>query len=121
LVQGPEGDEKHCGSLAELILRVLDQLGMHCFPERPTSGSLDTAFASLIGPLLLKTVWRYQDGASGQNGQYVIHPDFADACFRLPGNKVFNRTGKHIWQAIRIVAEQWRDELRYSSREGAFK
>jgi hypothetical protein len=120
LVQGPEGDEKHCGSLAELILRVLDQLGMHCFPERPTSGSLDTAFASLIGPLLLKTVWRYQDGASGQNGQYVIHPDFADACFRLPGNKVFNRTGKHIWQAIRIVAEQWRDDLRYSSREGAF-
>lgn len=120
LVQGPEGDEKHCGSLAELTLRVLDYLGMHCFPERPTPGSLDTALASLIGPLLVKTVWRYQDGASGQNGQYVIHPDFADACFRLQGNKVFNRTGKHIWQAIRIVAEQWRDELRYSSREGAF-
>lgn len=120
LVQSPEGDERHCGSLAELLLRVLDHLGMHCFPERPSSGSLDTALASLIGPLLLKTVWRYQDGASGQNGQYLIHPDFADACFRLPGNKVFNRTGKHIWQAIRIVAEQWRDELRYSSREGAF-
>jgi len=120
LVQGPEGDEKHCGSLAELILRVLDHLGMHCFPERPTPGSLDTALAGLIGPLLVKTVWRYQDGASGQNGQYLIHPEFADACFRLQGNKVFNRTGKHIWQAIRIVAEQWRDELRYSSREGAF-
>ncbi|WP_427551052.1 hypothetical protein ACQE3D_17455 [Methylomonas sp. MS20] len=120
LVQGPEGDEMYCGNLAELILRVLDHLGMHCFPERPTPGSLDTAIASMIGPLLVKTVWRYQDGASGQNGQYLIHPDFADACFRLPGNKVFNRTGKHIWQAIRIVAEQWRDELRYSSREGAF-
>lgn len=120
LVQGPEGDEKHCGSLAELILRVLDHLGMHCFPERPTPGSLDTALASMIGPLLVKMVWRYQDGASGQNGQYLIHPEFADACFRLQGNKVFNRTGKHIWQAIRIVGEQWRDELRCSSREGAF-
>lgn len=120
LVQGPEGDERHCGSLAELILRVLDHLGMHCFPERPSSGSLDTVLASLIGPLLVKMVWRYQDGASGQNGQYLIHPDFADTCFRLQGNKVFNRTGKHIWQAIRVVAEQWRDELRYSSREGAF-
>jgi hypothetical protein len=120
LVQGPEGDERHCGSLAELMLRVLDHLGMHCFPERPVPGSLDTALAGMIGPLLVKTVWRYQDGASGQNGQYLIHPDFADACFRLQGNKVFNRTGKHIWQAIRIVAEQWRDELRCSSREGAF-
>jgi len=120
LVQGPEGDERHCGTLAELILRVLDHLGMHCFPDRPTPGSLDTALASMIGPLLVKTVWRYQDGASGQNGQYLIHPNFADTCFRLPGNKVFNRTGKHIWQATRIVAEQWRDELRYSSREGAF-
>jgi hypothetical protein len=120
LVQGPEGDERHCGSLAELILRVLDHLGMHCFPKRPTPESLDTALASMIGPLLVRMVWRYQDGASGQNGQYLIHPEFADACFRLQGNKVFNRTGKHIWQAIRIVAEQWRDELRCSSREGAF-
>ena len=112
LVQGPEGDERHCGSLAELILRVLDHLGMHCFPERPTPGSLDTALASMIGLLLVKTVWRYQDGASGQNGQYVIHPDFADACFRLPGSKVFNRTGRFLWQSIRIVAEQWRSEIR---------
>jgi hypothetical protein len=118
LVQGPEGDERHCGSLAELILRVLDHLRMHCFPERPMPGSLDTELANLIGPLLVKSVWRYQYGASGQNGQYLIHPDFADACFRLQGNKVFNRTGKHIWQAIRIVAEQWCDEHRCSSREG---
>lgn len=112
LVQGTEGDETLCGSLAELILRVLDRLGMACFPERPTPGALDTLLAGMIGPLLVKTVWRYQDGASGQNGQYVIHPDFADACFRLPGNKVFNRTGKAIWQTIRIVAEQWCSEMR---------
>ncbi|MDO9142312.1 MAG: hypothetical protein Q7U38_18495 [Methylobacter sp.] len=110
LVQDTEGDERQCGSLAELILRVLDHLGMHCFPERPPPGSLDTALASLIGPLLVKTVWRYQDGASGQSGQYLIHPDFADACFRLPGSKVFNRTGRFLWQTIRIVAEQWRRE-----------
>lgn len=119
LIQGTEGDETLCGSFAVLILRVLDHLGMNCFPNRPSSAALDTALASLIGQLLVKAVWRYQDGASGQNGQYVIHPDFADVCFRLLGNKVFNRTGKHIWQAIRLVAEQWRDELRRSSPEGA--
>lgn len=111
-VQGPEGNERQCGSLAELMLRVLDHLGMDCFPYRPTSESLNTTLAGMIGPLLEKTVWRYQDGASGQSGQYWIHPDFADACFRLPGSKVFNRTGRFLWQAIRIVAEQWCSEMR---------
>jgi hypothetical protein len=118
LIQGHEGDETLCGSLAELILRSLDHLGGHCFPARPTPATLDGALAGMIGQLLTQTVWRYQDGASGQNGQYVIHPDFADACFRLPGSKVFNRTGRPIWQAIRLVAEQWRDERRSTSREG---
>jgi hypothetical protein len=118
LIQGPEGDETLCGSLAELILRSLDHLGVYCFPVRPTPATLDGVLAGMIGQLLIQTVWRYQDGASGQNGHYVIHPDFADACFRLPGSKVFNRTGRPIWQAIRLVAEQWRDERRSTSREG---
>ena len=112
LVQGPEGDETLCGTLAQLVLHTLKHLGVHCFPAQPDAVALDALLTSIIGQLLTQAVWRYQDGASGQNGQYVIHPHFADACFRLPGSKVFNRTGRHLWQSIRIVAEQWRCEMR---------
>lgn len=112
LVQGPEGDETLCGTLAQLVLLSLKHLGVHCFPAQPDAVALDALLASIIGQLLTQAVWRYQDGASGQNGRYLIHPHFADACFRLPGSKVFNRTGRHLWQSIRIVAEQWRSELR---------
>ncbi|MDD5267583.1 MAG: hypothetical protein PHO08_10705 [Methylococcales bacterium] len=112
LVQGPEGDETLCGTLAQLVLLTLKHLGVHCFPAQPDAVALDALLASIIGQCLTQAVWRYQDGASGQNGQYLIHPHFADACFRLPGSKVFNRTGRHLWQIIRIVAEQWRSEMR---------
>jgi len=116
-VQGPEGDETRCGTLAGLLLRALAHLGVSCFPQQPQAGQLDAQLASLVGLMLAQSVWRYQDGASGQDGEYLIHPVFADACFRLPGSKVFNRTGRHLWQAIRITAEQWRSELRSIRRE----
>lgn len=112
LVQGPEGDETLCGTLGQLVLLTLKHLGVHCFPAQPDAVALDALLASIIGQCLTQAVWRYQDGASGQNGQYLIHPHFADACFRLPGSKVFNRTGRLLWQSIRIVAEQWRSEMR---------
>lgn len=117
LVQGPEGDETLCGTLAQLVLRTLAQLNVHCFPAQPDAVALDALLAGIIGQLLTQSVWRYQDGASGQNGQYLIHPHFADACFRLPGSKVFNRTGRHLWQVFRIVAEQWRSEMRHTSHK----
>jgi len=117
LVQGPEGDETLCGTLAQLVLRTLAQLGVHCFPAQPDVVALDALLAGIIGQLLTQSVWRYQDGVSGQNGQYLIHPHFADACFRLPGSKVFNRTGRHLWQVFRIVAEQWRSEMRHTSHK----
>ncbi|AQY68542.1 hypothetical protein [Pseudomonas veronii] len=116
LVQGPEGDETPCGNLAELLLKSLSLLGIHCFPNTPTSVELNAQLAPLVGLLLSRRVWRYQDGSSGQNGQYQIHPLFADACFRLPGSKVFNRTGRLLWQAVRLSAEAMRDERRRSSR-----
>lgn len=122
LVQGPDGDETYCGSLAELLLKSLSFLGVHCFPHTPTPAELNAQLAPLVGLLLSRQVWRYQDGASGQNGQYLIHPLFADACFRLPGSKVFNRTGRLLWQAIRISAEAMRNDRRSAAtgqrREG---
>ena len=115
LVQGVEGDETRCGSLADLLLKSLAHLGISCFPRQPAPGELNDSLSSLVGLLLSRQVWRYQDGASGQNGLYQIHPSFADACFRLPGSKVFSRTGRMLWQAIRINAEAMRDERRSGS------
>ncbi|MBH3400073.1 hypothetical protein I5S60_10910 [Pseudomonas fluorescens] len=112
LVQGPEGDETRCGTLSDLLLKSLAYLDVHCFPRTPSSIELNAKLAPLVGLMLSRQVWRYQDGASGQNGQYLIHPLFADACFRLPGSTVFNRTGRLLWQAIRINAESLRNERR---------
>lgn len=116
VVLGPEGDEIPCGSLADLLLKCLDYLGVSCFPRRPTAAELNAQLSPLVGLLLDRQVWRYQDGASGQQGQYQIHSLFADACFRLPGSKVFNRTGRLLWQAVRVSAEALYQEHRRERR-----
>lgn len=104
-VVGLEGDEIRCGSLTDLLLKTLAALGVACFPNMPTSAELNSQLSPLVGLLLSRQVWRFQDGASGQLGEYHIHPLFADESYRLPGSKVFNRTGKLLWQAMRVSAE----------------
>jgi hypothetical protein len=39
---------------------------------------------------------------------------FADASYRLPGSKVFNRTGKLLWQAVRMSAEALYQEHKHA-------
>ena len=51
LVQGPEGDETLCGTLAQLVLHTLKHLGVQCFPAQPDAGALDALLASIIGQL----------------------------------------------------------------------
>lgn len=104
-VVGPEGDEICCGSLADLLLKTLASLGVACFPGMPTAAELNAQLSPLVGLLLSRQVWRFLDGASGQLGQYQIHPLFADESYRLPASKVFNRTGKLLWRAVRMSAE----------------
>jgi hypothetical protein len=76
-----------------------------CFPYQPTPAELNAQLSPLVGLLLKHSVWRYQDGASNQLGQYQIHPQFSDQCYSLPASRVFNRTGKSLWQAARLSAE----------------
>ncbi|HEH9403995.1 TPA: hypothetical protein SIA26_001461 [Aeromonas bestiarum] len=104
-VIGVEGDEVRCGSLADLLLKILASLGVTCFPSQPSPAELNTQLSPLVGLLLKHSVWRYQDGASSQLGQYQIHPQFSDQCYSLPASRVFNRTGKLLWQAARLSAE----------------
>lgn len=104
-VIGAEGDEVRCGTLAHLLLGMLARLGVACFPQQPSASELNTQLSPLVGLLLKNAVWRYQDGASNQLGQYQIHPHFSDQCYSLPASRVFNRTGKLLWQAARLAAE----------------
>jgi len=104
-VVGSEGDEVRCGSLADLLLKTLASLGVACFPHQPTPAELNLQLSPLVGLLLKHSVWRYQDGASSQLGQYQIHPQFSDQCYSLPASRVFNRTGKLLWQTARLAAE----------------
>lgn len=104
-VIGAEGDEVRCGSLADVLLKTLTSLGVSCFPHQPAAAELNAQLSPLVGVLLKQSVWRYQDGASSQLGQYQIHPQFSDQCYSLPASRVFNRTGKSLWQATRLAAE----------------
>lgn len=117
-VIGVEGDEVRCGSLADLLLRTLASLGVACFPYQPTAAELNAQLTPLVGLLLQHSVWRYQDGASSQLGQYQIHPRFSDQCYSLPASRVFNRTGKLLWQTIRLTAERWRQARPRVSMDG---
>lgn len=104
-VVGSEGDEVRCGTLADLLLAMLARLGVGCFPHQPTAAALNAQLSPLVGLLLKHAVWRFQDGASSQLGQYQIHPQFSDQCYSLPASRVFNRTGKLLWQSARLAAE----------------
>jgi hypothetical protein len=115
-VVGSEGDEIRCGSLADLLLKTLASLGVACFPGTPSMAELNAQLSPLVGLLLSRQVWRFQDGASGQLGQYQIHSLFADESYRLPGSKVFNRTGKLLWQVVRVSAEALYQEHKLAYR-----
>lgn len=110
LVQGIDGSELACGTLADLVLRTLAQLGMGSFPVRPSPEALNAQLSPLVGMLLARQVWRYVDAPSGARGQYQIHPDFADAAYRTLGSKVIRRGAGPLWQAVRMQAEAMRAE-----------
>ncbi len=112
LVQGPEGDEMLCGSLAELVLKVLKHLEMACFPAAPTLAELNQRLALLIGELLKRQIWQYREGGSNEQGQYLLHPDFTDTCFTIQGVKTFKLQGLPLWQAVRFQSEQWYKSLK---------
>lgn len=109
-VIGVEGDEVRCGTLAHLLLGMLARLGVACFSHQHSASELNTQLSPLVGLLLKHSVWRYQDGASSQLGQYQIHPQFSDQCYSLPASRVFNRTGKLLWQSARLAAEALYEE-----------
>ncbi|BAZ08871.1 hypothetical protein NIES4071_06770 [Calothrix sp. NIES-4071] len=115
VITTPTGEEVICGTLAELILRVLNHLGVFILTEHsPTEPlyltTLQERLAPIISALLQNKVWRFESGNSSQRLSYTIHPDFSNSCYRVLGSKSFNRLGNSVTSAIRGVCDGWVQE-----------
>jgi len=103
------GEEVKCGTLGELIERVLARLGVTLL--RPPGGrplDLDSRLGPVINLLLRERVWRIADfsGLTRRRG-YIIDEEFSNACYRAFGNRYFSRLGSLVTAAIRTECELW--------------
>lgn len=105
-----------CGSLAELLLKVLDRLEVSLFPHKLPAKQLDLKFQFLITQLLKHKIWHFFDG------KYSIDPGFYQFCskVRMQG---FTNGGIVIANAIRDVSERWATEKlpRISFKHSSYK
>lgn len=106
----PSGEEIRCGSLGELIQRILAQLGVTVLGHRVTPSALDDRLALVIDALQRRDVWRFEHGSGSRRPAYTIHPSFSDACYRALGSRAFYRLGSSVTAAIRRAAEGWARE-----------
>jgi hypothetical protein len=106
-----DGDEVLCGTLGDLLRRVLARLDMTLL-ARPEEGQrLDERLAAVIHLLLEQKVWRFEaSGAGSRRPGYVIDDDFSTSCYRAFGSKYFYRGGSLLTSAIRLTCEQWAKE-----------
>ena len=108
----PTGEEITCGTLGELIIRVLNYLEISLLTLIPPTDkeyitSLNARLSNAIAILLQKQIWQFNPGGSGRNSSYSINPDFSDSCYRVLGAKYFNRLGDFVSIAIRNSCEAW--------------
>lgn len=110
LVLNRDGDEVLCGSLAQFVSRILAELSMALFPAAISTQELDQQLGDVIELLIKRQVWQHRDGISGELDYYQINPQFADACYRMKGQRAFALYGKRLREAIRTQALRWRQE-----------
>ncbi len=106
--------EVSCGTLAELLLRVLDTLHISLFTEIATDlqvAKLDAAIAPIIGYMVEAKIWQFIQGSSKDIPHYQIHPQFEPIPNTRLGTIGFARPGQHITAVIREQAERWAIEL----------
>lgn len=105
-----DGSEVACGSLGELLHRLLAYLGVGLL-DTATAGHLDDRLGELVRVLQERRVWRFDSRAvAGRRPGYFIHEDFSDACYRAFGSNHFYRLGGTVTGAIRSVCEAWARE-----------
>jgi hypothetical protein len=111
VVSTPEGDEVLCGTLGELIQRVLARLDVTLLARPEEEAHLDERLAGVIRVLLERRVWRFEPQAAGRRRPgLVIDDDFSTSCYRAFGSKYFYRLGSLLTAAIRSTCEQWARE-----------
>jgi hypothetical protein len=113
------GEEVKCGTLGELIERILARLGVTILvpPGTPRPLDLDARLAPVINRLLRERVWRIADfsGLRPRRG-YLIDEEFSNLCYRAFGNRYFSRLGSPVTAAIRSECERWAEEKLVSVR-----
>jgi hypothetical protein len=107
VVTTAEDHEVVCGTLSQLLLRVLDLLGVTLLA--PDSTQIEPLLPTLVEALLKHQVWRFDQGSGGRRPGYSIHDSFSDGCYYLAG-KYFNRLGTSVTAAIRTTCSQWAKE-----------
>ena len=118
VVTTPDGDEMLCGTLADLIRRILARLDVTLLARPEEAASLDQRLAQVVHLLLEKKIWRFEPGAGGgRRPGFVIDDEFSTSCYRAFGSKYFYRLGSVLTAAIRSTCEQWaREKLSESGR-----
>lgn len=124
------GEEVICGILAELLLRVLSQLGVSLLTPTPSpvaalltkggGAELNNRLAPVIKALLQHRVWSFNSGNSRQRSGYTIHPSFSDSCYQILGSKSFYRLGSPVTAAIRNTCDCWVSERLATAGSTAF-
>jgi hypothetical protein len=103
-----DGDEVLCGTLGDLLRRVLARLDVTLLSRPEETQRLDERLAPVIHLLLERKVWRFEPhGAGARRPGYVIDDDFSTSCYRTFGSKYFYRGGSLLTSAIRLTCEQW--------------
>lgn len=111
VVTTPDGDEILCGTLAELVRRVLARLDVTLLARPEEAAQLDQRLAPVVRLLLEKKIWRFEPGAGGgRRPGFVIDDEFSTSCYRAFGSKYFYRLGSVLTAAIRSTCEQWARE-----------
>jgi len=108
VVTTAEGDEVVCGTLGQLVLRVLARLDVTLLARPEQVARLDEYLAAVVRLLLEKKVWRFEPrAAGGRRPGYVIDDEFSTSCYRAFGSKHFYRGASVLSSAIRQACEQW--------------
>lgn len=112
-----DGAEVLCGSLGELVQRVLQRLQIALVARPEQVARLDEYLAPVVRRLLERKVWRFDPrGGGGGRPGFTIDDDFSTSCYRAFGSKHFYRAGSILTAAIRASAEQWAADRQTKSR-----
>ncbi|HUY34892.1 MAG TPA: hypothetical protein VMV69_19250 [Pirellulales bacterium] len=119
-VTTPDGDEIVCGTLGDLLRRVLARLDVTLLARPEDVERLDERLSGVVHRLLEAGVWRFEPrAAGGRRPGYMIGEEFSTSCYRTFGSKYFYRRGSVLTAAIRQVAEQWARERLSAARRVA--